>query len=409
MAEFYRIHGEDIRAGRRHAARVGDWFWVEVKEPIEILGLDPNAPPSFRHIQFVQFERLRGGFRPASATDRNIIAGWNARHRRTPEEEFGLPAPSDPPEGLIRLIGEIDFSRAESAEIVEMFNWRVIAREALEWRSAHADERIDQAITQNINALRDRFEREAIFGVSDQANNVEPSLEPGRALTIEDLQRSAQMLRREIPEPTAYVTHVTYGPETSVVLPLPVDGRAYDLVYNSSCNSVRVLRDGEELAVLAPGESRSFYPPPVFIPLFNRFYEPFPPRWKAADADAKSLDLLRAWLSPKQLEEFTGSNQFEVIGHVTGRRYRVRFPSFPYNVDLLSPRGDVEVQLCFVPKDETIDAPGDVMLMQKLALEFEEEDTLEIANGRARAAGAMPSPRQVRVRGDAIEIGPCAF
>ena len=96
-------------------------------------------------------------------------------------------------------------------------------------------------------------------------------------------------------------------------------------------------------------------------------------------AEAKSVDLLKEWLSPEQLAEFERSGTFEVAGQ-SGARYRIADPARPYNVHRLGPDGGVLVQHCFLPHGAT--AKGDVMLAQKIGLETQERHVLAIANDR---------------------------
>jgi len=93
-------------------------------------------------------------------------------------------------------------------------------------------------------------------------------------------------------------------------------------------------------------------------------------------ANKKSIELMKNWLTPKQLEEYQQTSAFEVIGCDTGTHYRI-FNACPYNVVELD-RGVRRRRLCFVP--DNANAPGDVMLAQKIALETNERKVLEVAN-----------------------------
>ena len=95
-------------------------------------------------------------------------------------------------------------------------------------------------------------------------------------------------------------------------------------------------------------------------------------------AEMRSIELLRSWLSPGQLRQFDTERWFVVHGGETGRRYRVTYPSAPYNVHELNCNDEVVLRLCFIPKD--VVPPGDVMLAQKISLEYDELDTRAIAN-----------------------------
>ena len=93
-------------------------------------------------------------------------------------------------------------------------------------------------------------------------------------------------------------------------------------------------------------------------------------------ANKKSIDLMKNWLTPKQLEEYQQTSAFEVIGNHTGTHYHIHNAS-PYNVVELD-RGVRRRRLCFVP--DNANALGDVMLAQKIMLETNERKALEVAN-----------------------------
>ena len=93
-------------------------------------------------------------------------------------------------------------------------------------------------------------------------------------------------------------------------------------------------------------------------------------------ANKKSIDLMKNWLTPKQLEEYQQTSAFEVIGNHTGTHYHIHNAS-PYNVVELD-RGVRRRRLCFVP--DNANALGDVMLAQKIMLETNERHALEVAN-----------------------------
>ena len=93
-------------------------------------------------------------------------------------------------------------------------------------------------------------------------------------------------------------------------------------------------------------------------------------------SNKKSIELMKNWLTPKQLEEYQQTGAFEVIGNHTGTHYRIHNAS-PYNVIELD-RGVRRRRLCFVP--DNANAPGDVMLAQKIMLETNERQALKVAN-----------------------------
>ncbi len=92
--------------------------------------------------------------------------------------------------------------------------------------------------------------------------------------------------------------------------------------------------------------------------------------------EGRSLQLLRAWLSPVQRTEFAKRGYFEVVGGETGRQYRIYAGSMS-NVCETDESGCPRLGLCF----RTIgDLPiGDVMLAQKIALESCERSALAVA------------------------------
>jgi hypothetical protein len=92
--------------------------------------------------------------------------------------------------------------------------------------------------------------------------------------------------------------------------------------------------------------------------------------------EGRGLRLLRAWLSPSQLEQLDAKDHFDVIGCTTGRRYRIYY-STSMNVFELDDTGCIKTGLCFAPAARLV--PGDVMLAQKIALETSEIRALSVA------------------------------
>jgi len=90
------------------------------------------------------------------------------------------------------------------------------------------------------------------------------------------------------------------------------------------------------------------------------------------EAREKSLDLIKARLSPAQLKQFERHRSFKVTGS-RGGRYLIEEGSM-FNVAALGRPG----RFCFVPKGAS--AFGDVMLAQKIMLESDEGRVLKIAN-----------------------------
>jgi hypothetical protein len=94
-------------------------------------------------------------------------------------------------------------------------------------------------------------------------------------------------------------------------------------------------------------------------------------------AGQRGKRLLRANLTPAQLEQFETFRYFEVIGGDTGRRYRIH-RSDALNVDEYDEAGTRISRWCFLPVGNLV--RGDVLLAQKLALELFESDARAIAN-----------------------------
>jgi hypothetical protein len=95
------------------------------------------------------------------------------------------------------------------------------------------------------------------------------------------------------------------------------------------------------------------------------------------ESEARSLKLLREWLSSNQLAQFNAHGYFDVIGCDTGNRYRIHYGS-SMNVEELDGLGRPRVCYCFVTDIPL--APGDVVLAQKIALETGERAALAVAN-----------------------------
>jgi hypothetical protein len=104
-----------------------------------------------------------------------------------------------------------------------------------------------------------------------------------------------------------------------------------------------------------------------------------PKRFRTAryQAEEKSLALLRSWLTPDQLKQWTRGREFEVTGCDTGNRYRIS-DTTSLNILQLTPSGDAVAKWCFAPKGSL--AMGDVLLAQKIALETMERQALAVAN-----------------------------
>ena len=105
-----------------------------------------------------------------------------------------------------------------------------------------------------------------------------------------------------------------------------------------------------------------------------------------AAANDKSIELLKKWLSPKQLEQYERDGTFDVIGGTTGRRYRINHPA-PFSISQLDKNGNLEAHICIEPAGLQTD--GDKMLAQKIALEKGEINALAVANTRSAYTGGI--------------------
>lgn len=100
-------------------------------------------------------------------------------------------------------------------------------------------------------------------------------------------------------------------------------------------------------------------------------------------AHERSLRLLRANLTPCQLQQFETCGYFDVVGGKTGRIYRIHRGE-ARNIDEQDATGAWIYTWCFLPTGRL--AEGDILLAQKVALEsFELE---------ARAVGIRTSKPQ---------------
>ena len=100
----------------------------------------------------------------------------------------------------------------------------------------------------------------------------------------------------------------------------------------------------------------------------------------------RGITLLREWLSPMQRAQFDASKSFDVVGCDSGRRYRVHYGRVT-NVHQIDEAGQPVTGWCFVPSGGLV--AGDVMLVQKIALETNEQTTMAVANSfRVQAPGS---------------------
>jgi hypothetical protein len=91
---------------------------------------------------------------------------------------------------------------------------------------------------------------------------------------------------------------------------------------------------------------------------------------------ARGMKLLVKHLSPAQRAQYDRFNYFDVVGGITGRRYRIRHGQV-MNVEVLDNAGYRTCALCFMPKGRL--PVGDVMLAQKVALESFEAAAIKVA------------------------------
>jgi len=105
-------------------------------------------------------------------------------------------------------------------------------------------------------------------------------------------------------------------------------------------------------------------------------------------AEARGLALLRQNLSAAQRRQLAEHHSFDVIGGMTGNRYRIRHGR-QMNVEQLDRRGRRMCGWCFFPRGGLV--AGDIMLAQKLALELFEAEALAVAQ-RYRIAQGLDWP-----------------
>jgi hypothetical protein len=103
-----------------------------------------------------------------------------------------------------------------------------------------------------------------------------------------------------------------------------------------------------------------------------------PERYRAIKAarETRGIALLRGWLSPAQRAQFDAAKYFEVVGCDSGWRYRIHYGRVT-NVHQIDEAGQPVIGWCFVPSGGLV--AGDIMLVQKIALETDELATLAVA------------------------------
>lgn len=95
------------------------------------------------------------------------------------------------------------------------------------------------------------------------------------------------------------------------------------------------------------------------------------------EAQKKGMALLKANLTPAQLQQYEALNHFEVTGCDTSTRYRIRHGR-QMNIEALDRNGNRKYGICFLPQGNLV--AGDCMLAQKIALETMESQALKVAN-----------------------------
>ena len=89
-----------------------------------------------------------------------------------------------------------------------------------------------------------------------------------------------------------------------------------------------------------------------------------------------------------QRAQFDASKYFDVVGCDSGRRYRIHYGRVT-NVHQIDEAGQPVTGWCFAPSGGLV--AGDVMLVQKIALETTEQTTLAAANRfNVQAPGGGP-------------------
>jgi len=100
-------------------------------------------------------------------------------------------------------------------------------------------------------------------------------------------------------------------------------------------------------------------------------------RARFATREERGVNLLREWLSPEQRAQFDAKRYFDVIGCDSGKRYRIHYGETT-NVHEIGDDDLPSVGWCFMPVGSLV--AGDVMLVQKIALETYEYGALAVAN-----------------------------
>jgi hypothetical protein len=98
---------------------------------------------------------------------------------------------------------------------------------------------------------------------------------------------------------------------------------------------------------------------------------------ESAQAEGRAMVLLKEWLSPKQLCQYRKAQYFDVEGSDTGKVYRIHHGR-QTNICELDNLGRPVATWCFEPVGHL--PTGDILLAQKIALETNEQEALQVAN-----------------------------
>jgi hypothetical protein len=100
---------------------------------------------------------------------------------------------------------------------------------------------------------------------------------------------------------------------------------------------------------------------------------------RGLESEERAMGLLKSWLTDGEWESLESCGYFEVVGSAGGR-FRL-YAKDCFGVRKLRPGKLLDDAYCVVP--DGAPALGDILLAQKIALETDEERTLQIANRRA--------------------------
>jgi hypothetical protein len=100
-----------------------------------------------------------------------------------------------------------------------------------------------------------------------------------------------------------------------------------------------------------------------------------------AKANERAVETLKRYLSPEQLTNYKTDQSFIVTGNYTGTLYRI-LPKSSVNILELYNSKMPRRKWCFIPQDNL--PLADRMLMQKLCLEADEQETMRIAHDQGR-------------------------